>query len=494
MLPGIKGEELNGGIPMVKKALNKANLTALGAEALAGLLIEVTRGNAALQRRLRLELSARAGSGEVARDIRKRFAELRRATGFISWRQKGAFAKELSGLVALISTRVAPEAPGEAFDLLWTFLHLSGGIHARTDDSSGVIGDVMSEAMAAIADLAPGLQADPARLAETVFEALQDNGYGAFDGAVPALAEALGSEGLEHLKALATVATTAPLTKTDIARYDFVADPARRTALALEGRNRTAGMILQDIADLQRDVDAYMARYSAEQLTYHTIAPDVARRLLAAGRASEALDIVEAARANGQGGAPWSGLSDLDQVYLDCLTALGRAAEVQAFLWQDFCQTLNADSLRRHLKALPDFDDIETEDRAKTLARAHPDRLAALHFFVDWPDLPEAARLIEASYADLDGDAYWVLSPAAEALAADHPLAATLARRAMILDTLGHGRTSRYAHAARHLMDCAAAAAAIGDLKGHPDHAAFVETLLKTHSRKTSFWNRLQAE
>ena len=62
-----------------------------------------------------------------------------------------------------------------------------------------------------------------------------------------------------------------------------------RHALALESRNRTADHILQDVADLQGDVDAYMARYSAEQLTYHTIAPSVAERLLAAGRADEAL-------------------------------------------------------------------------------------------------------------------------------------------------------------------------------------------------------------
>lgn len=43
---------------MSKKFLNKSNLIALGAERLTGLLPEVTTGNAALQRRLRLELSA----------------------------------------------------------------------------------------------------------------------------------------------------------------------------------------------------------------------------------------------------------------------------------------------------------------------------------------------------------------------------------------------------------------------------------------------------
>jgi len=290
-----------GAETVARKTLDKENLAALGAEALADLLLEVTRGNRALRQRLRLELSARAGPMDVARDIRKRFAQFRRASGFISWQRQRAFAREVSDLVDLIATRVAPDAPGEAFDLLWTFLQLAPTIHERTDDSNGVIGVAMDDAMAALADLAPGLDLDPEALADRVFEALQDNGYGEFGGAIPALAETLGPSGLERLKTLAKAAEAAPLTGADLARYDFVADEARRSTLAREGRDRTAGMILQDVADLQGDVDAYMARYSAEQLTYHTIAPDVAARLLAAGRAEEALQIIENARARGSG-------------------------------------------------------------------------------------------------------------------------------------------------------------------------------------------------
>lgn len=479
---------------MAKKTLNRENLAALGAEALADLLLEVTRGNRALQQRLRLELSARAGPMDVARDIRKRFAQIRRASGFISWQKQKAFARELSDLVDLITTRIAPDAPGEAFELLWTFLQLAPNIHERTDDSNGVIGGVMDDAMAAIGDLAPRLDLDPEALADRVFEALQDNGYGEFDGAIPALAEALGPSGLERLKTLAKTAEAAPLTDADLARYDFVGDAARRSSLALEGRNRTASMILQDVADLQGDVDAYMARYSPEQLTYHTIAPDVAARLLAADRAEEALRIIENARARDRGHDPWFGPSPLDAAYADCLAALGRDAELQTFLWQDFCQTLNADSLRRHLKALPDFEDLEAEDRAKAVARSHADWMLALCFFLDWPDHAEAARLVEARAADLDGDRYEVLTPAADALQAEHPLAATLARRAMILFALEKGRSKRYGHAARHLMECAAADQDICDYQGHPDHAAFLEALHRDHPRKASFWSRVGHE
>lgn len=475
---------------MSKKTLNKTNLTALGADALAELLLEVTRGNAAQQRRLRMELSATAGTADLARDIRKRFATLRRSTGYISWRKKSSFARELSDLTGLIRTRVAPDDPGEAFDLLWSFLQLAPSIYERCDDSSGTIGSVMYDAMEHVSDLAALLTTDRRALAERVFEALQGNGYGEFDGAIPALAEALGSDGLARLKDLAHAVEAEPLSEADLARYDFVDDPEHQRELAREARNRNAGMILQDVADLEGDVDAYMARYSAEQLTFHTIAPDVAARLMAAGRASEALQIVDGAFAQDRRSA--FDTPELTQVRVECLDALGRGETAREVLWEEFCQTLNAVSLRQYLRRLPDFEDVEAEDRAKSLAMAHPDLLTALKFFLEWPDPQSAASLIETRYSELDGNAYYILNPAAAALDGDYPLAATLARRAMILDTLENKRSKRYGHAANHLAECDASDGQISKHQTHLPHAKFVEMLRRTHPRKSGFWSRVE--
>ena len=43
-------------------------------------------------------------------------------------------------------------------------------------------------------------QPNPAKLADEVFQALTDNGYGQYDDLIGVLAPALGPEGLEHLK------------------------------------------------------------------------------------------------------------------------------------------------------------------------------------------------------------------------------------------------------------------------------------------------------
>jgi hypothetical protein len=231
-----------------------------------------------------------------------------------------------------------------------------------------------------------------------------------------------------------------------------------------------------------------MARYSAEQLTYATIAPDVARRLLAAGRVAQAREITQRALAR-EAGSPFRRMSvDLDEVHEDCLTALGRLDDLKAHLWARFTEHLSARALRKYLRLLPDFDDLEAEERAFALAARHADLHGALALFLDWPAFDRAARLVLVRADELDGNDYMLLTQAAEALSDRHPLAATLIRRAMIDDTLAGAKSSRYRHAARHLAECALADLSITDYGTVPSHAAFEAALRQTHGRKQGFW------
>ena len=62
-----------------KKTLTAKNLQALGAERLAELLMEISRGNAAAKRRLRLELAGAQSPSEVAKEVRKRLTTIARS-------------------------------------------------------------------------------------------------------------------------------------------------------------------------------------------------------------------------------------------------------------------------------------------------------------------------------------------------------------------------------------------------------------------------------
>ena len=473
---------------MSKKTLKKDNLEKLGAEKLAALVMDLVQGSAALQRRARMELSAAQGPKDVAADIRKRFASLRRASSFLNWRGQRALVKDLEGLLGMIETTIMPYDRQVAFELLWSFLQLAPAIHARTDDSNGAVGDVMHEAINLIEQVAPGLSMDRKALAERILDAVSDAGFGEFDGIIPATAEALGQEGLEHLKEITDAWAAAPPGEQEVEKYRRYGLSSAPEVSVQRNKQSTRSIILADVADAQGDVDAYMARYMPEQLTYGTIAPDVARRLLDAGRLEEALGIITRAQA-AEDGKPFRMLRyDLDEVYEDCLERLGKTDDLKRHLWETFAQTLSERSLRKYLKLLPDFDDIEAEEKALDLAEGYSGLGATISFLIDWPSHERVAQVVLARADELDGDAYHTLTTAADALEARHPLAATLMRRAMVQDTLDGGKSKRYRYAARHLAECQSCEPEIADHAGFPTHAQFVEALRQKHGRKYGFW------
>jgi hypothetical protein len=114
----------------------------------------------------------------------------------------------------------------------------------------------------------------------------------------------------------------------------------------------------------------------------------------------------------------------------------------------------------------------------------------ALAFFLEWPEMISVAALVEARVQEFDGAHVHLLTPAAEALRARHPLAATLVWRVLIEDALWEGRTARYGAAADHLMDCAAAQAEIEDYRGCAPHGLYLEQLRQTYSNRSLFWKR----
>ena len=140
---------------------------------------------------------------------------------------------------------------------------------------------------------------------------------------------------------------------------------------------------------------------------------------------------------------------------------------------------------------LPDFDDVEAEDRAMAHALGFRIFEVALAFFKDWPDHNRAAQAALARASEINGNTYYLLDPAARLIEGKHPLAATLLRRAMIEDTLNGAKSTRYKHAARHLLECSRLAPIIQDFGTFETRDSFVTRLRARHGRKTGFWAQL---
>ena len=107
-----------------------------------------------------------------------------------------------------------------------------------------------------------------------------------------------------------------------------------------------------------------------------------------------------------------------------------------------FEERLSAIQLRAYLKKLPDFEDVEAEKRAMRHALDFRSFPTALDFLRGWPDQARAARLVLTRAAEIDGNLYYLLVPAAQLIEGKHPLAATLLRRATIEDTLDGTKSS----------------------------------------------------
>jgi hypothetical protein len=249
-------------------------------------------------------------------------------------------------------------------------------------------------------------------------------------------------------------------------------------------------LALQAIADAQGDVDGYIGQYDEETRKVPRIATKIARRLLAVGRVEEAWSVIEATAPKPRAREDWLDL-EWEDARIEVLEAAERGEDAQTARWGCFERALTAAHLRAYLKRLPDFDDVEAEEKALDYASGAKSFFQALEFLVSWPDLNRAAELVIKRAGELDGDRYEILTPAAAVLAAKHPLAAVLVLRAMINFSFTKNRSSRYKHAAQHLRECGSLSETITNFGAFERHDAYVARLRLEHDRKSSFWRLL---
>ena len=420
-----------------KKTVTPDNLAAFGAERLAAILVELADDDAEIKRRLRLELAAHSGGDTIAAEIGKRIAALSSARSFIDWQRRRDFVTGLDMQRAMIVDRVAQTHPELALDLMWRFMDLAEPVLNRVDDSNGSVGNVFRTACQNLGVIAAKTKPEPVNLADQVFTAVHANDYGVFDELVTILLPALGEAGAVHLKE-----------RPRKVLKDRSAKAGDRDHQALVAR-----FALQVLADGQSDVDAYIALVPMEERRLPHHAAEIGHRLLVAGRAAEALAALERAKPKRSaarlahddhlhliGRSPDN---EWEETYIEALEATGKKDEAQRLRWAAFEEGLSASQLRAYLKKLPDFDDVEAEERAMKHALGFRSFAAALGFFMEWPDQVRAAQLVLARASEINGNLYYLLDPAAQLIESRHPLAATLLLRVMIEDTLDGAKSTR---------------------------------------------------
>jgi hypothetical protein len=452
-----------------------ASLKALGTDRLAELLAAAARADRSLMRTLSLELATQAGSLDL--EIDKQIARLATAKGRLDAPRAKTLASELQGLLATVVSGLGDGDPAAGLSRLIDLIALARPLMTRCSYDAEVLVQVFQSAYAAAAPLfarlAPGSAQDDfaGRLLRLCLESPFQQSW----MVIGDIAASLGVEGRARLRRLI---------EDDL--KPFGAQPERFSAAW--GPFIKLIQSLCALADADGDVDAYAAaqRRLGPRLVNEV---QIASRLIAHGRAVEALRLLQGAKPNAQQSA-----QDLESARIDALEADGQADKAQAARWAVFRADLSIDMLKDYLARLPDFEDAEYEEAALDWVQVHPKALDALDFLVAWPDRRRAGALVRARLKSLDGEAYDVLGPAAGVLAAKDPLAATLLHRVMISDALQFRRSGRYGHAARHLAECSGLAASITDWETWPNHDAYLASLRANHARQYAFWERVDTE
>jgi len=442
----------------IKRSLNARNLEALGAAALAELLIEVSTGTAVIQRRLRLALAAAAGSEGAAQEVRKRLTAIARSSTFITAAKRKALLADLEAQQQAILGPIASDSPALALELQVRLLELSEGVLDRSGDATGAVLGLFQRAVGELANLAALAGCDCQVLVEHAAELLQENRYGQFEGLIPALAPLLGAAGLGQLQE------------------------------ALLERGGVEHPLMAQLALGRGDLDGYVKLFDPNQLSWPDTAAEVAGQLLRGGEAEQALQVLDRAAAVTEimAADAWHATR------ITVLETLGRSEEAQQHRWQVFRQTLSIPMLREYLKRLEDFAEVEAEERALAVVEQHRRPLAVLRFLVFWPALPRAARYVIDNWEAWQGEAYELYEPAAERLSADYPVAASLLLRTMVVFALSMGRSNRYRYAAEHLRQCELLDARIDDWHDVEPHSSFAGRLREAFGQRWSFWKLLE--
>jgi len=446
-------------------------LEAMGAPALASLLVDHAKVDPVLRRKLQLLLASREGSDKLVAEIEKRIRTIGRSKSHITWERTKDIVQELDHLRETIAGQLASQDPTAAVERMWDFIGIADDVLERTGDNYGTLEEIFGQAMVDLGRLRaddPG--SDPTELARRVLSIVEGDGFGSSGAVIRHLSEALGPRGRAEIRAASKTALAAVPKSEAADRWQ------------LEERRHHLAHRLALLADIEGNVDDYIAamREGGMEAAY---APDIAERLIRAGRSGEAIDWLKRSK------RPFD---DDDTAHIDlmieALEALGKKDEAQDARWRYFEKTLNVDSLRAYLKRLPDFEDFEAERKAFEVAAKHRSVETALEFFVAWPNVQRADEIVRLREKELDGGAYYKLRPAAEALEDKYPAAATRLYRCMVESVLHRGSSKQYPYAARDLQSCIRLAPRVADEARLEKHATFIARLQESHGRKHGFW------
>lgn len=463
-----------------KARFDKAGLTGLGLDKLVEILLDEAAVNKALKSRLQAALAGSTGTAEVTRLVDQKLDSYQKAKTYLSPTRANTLSVELRGLLRMITAELAALDAAAAFERLVRFLVVGAFIEERARKGGAKLAKLLDEARDALVDITLKLGGDEQVKAVALLEKTR-------------VADEEGKSQAALLKILCGMQKPAAEAWRALLKSKLV-PAADRGAV---WRNAEPLTYLQRLAAHHADIDAFI---ELEMLKPQERRDSVliARMLHEAKRHAEALEWIRKPPATMRLTHADSAVADPNRpprlLEADILDALRRKDEAQAIRWNEFARTLQPAILRDYIARLDDFAEFEEMDKALALVAASPLIHEALDFLVKWPRLDLASSHVLRHLRKWDGRQSAILVAAADALAQDFPVPATMLYRTVLDDILRRGTTDDYADGATSFAMLHELLSRLGPDFPYQSHDDYVIALRGKHPRKYGFWNLIPAE
>jgi hypothetical protein len=432
-------------------------------EALAEWLVEQCQNDNKLRSSL-LDLAAPKEAIEtLVSEIRSRISSAWAKTrGRDGHRQAAYIGKELDSVLQSIGSIIEKGCYLQAEKVLVCYIEAAEKFGVEVDDSYGYLWPVCQAGITLWGKVWSKIEpCDKIKLSDLVYSHGHNNTNGLKDDIITDFKDALGNEGLQHLKG--------KLLK------DYTELP--------DSKKYTLCWQLENIADALNDVDFFIEVNQMKGNVSRDAIP-IARRLYEAMRYEEALTYLGKADYFQFSDEPY----DFATLKSKILVALGRGDEALRTLWNEFSQHLSSTTLDNILELSDSSQHEQLRQKAYETAIEHRDIYSAISFLTQQGQLVAAANLIQQRQNEISGQAYYSILQVAERLKEQFPAQGWILYKALATDILESSRYKAYGHAADYVKVMAQLSQ---QAKTETQHTEFLEYLKQKHGRKSSFWEKL---
>jgi len=403
---------------------------------------------------------------EAKKRFKAKLAGLKRRRKYIDWRAAPDFARELELILATLHEGM--DDPKTGLELVRDFFTCDSAIFERSDDSSGLIGDVFRYDALKLFVTYASRCADKSFVSNLLLRLYEHDDYGVRTELVAKVSEFLPEK---EMRALVDDfwerAKGEPPDSYEAGKWWIgvkllarqLEDPGLFEKAKLTANPKLSSPACMEIAEvyLEND-DPEMALFWMERI------PPTDRF-----------------RADAQ-----------DRLLYSIYERLGDRERMAETAWRMFRNCRSRSTLDMLLRALGESErERVIEEQVEPIMGSATLSYDDAAFLVDMGRLDDASEYLFRYRDQLDGNLYQFLLPLAKALEeGGRFLGATLVYRSLLESILGRAQSRYYHHGVRYLKKLDALSPSIDDWRGLPFHEEYKEALLEVHGRKRSFWSK----